>query len=187
MNRLPAAWNRISVGLIGVILLVAGLALIASQVNVGAPSRWVDRIDPDKVSHVADASWWTLVLVGVVVIALLWGLRLLRTLVRPQSVDILVLEGSHEGGSMTIAPGVIASAVATELSVNPLFDDVSVKAIDDRGAKILRICVVAPPTRSYEEITEALIASVEEIRAAVDSSGLHVQAMIELASPEASR
>ncbi|AVL99322.1 hypothetical protein C6V83_02430 [Gordonia iterans] len=187
MNRLPAAWNRISVGLVGIVLVVAGLALIFSQVNAGAPSRWVDRIDPEKVRHAADAGWWTWILIGVVVLAVLWGMKLLLTLVRPQAVDVLVLDGSGEGGRMTVAPGLIAGAVAAELAANPLFDDVSVKALDDRGAKILRITVTAPPTRSYDEITEALSGSVEQIREAVAGSGLHVQAMIDLVPPKAGK
>ncbi|MFT3660440.1 MAG: hypothetical protein QM809_03315 [Gordonia sp. (in: high G+C Gram-positive bacteria)] len=187
MNRLPAAWNRISVGLIGAVLIVVGLGLVFSQVDAGPPARWVHRIDPDTVREAADAHWWTWVLVGIVALAVLWGLRLLATLVRPHAVDTLVLDGSDAGGRMTVAPGLIAQAVETELAEHRLFSDVSAKAIDDRGAKILRIVVTAPPTHSYDEIAEVLARSIEQVREAVDGADLHVQAMIDLVPPKARR
>lgn len=187
MNRVPAAWNRVSVGLIGLALICLGLAGIFAQTDVEPVSGWIDRIDPDKVSRGADAGWWTWVLVGVVVLAVIWAVRLLATMVRPQAASDLVLDGSAEGGRMTIAPGLIATAVADELSGSTLLDDVSVKAIDDRGTTILRISVTAPAQRSYDQIDELLADAVEQVRSAVDGSGLHVQAMVELAPLSAGR
>lgn len=186
MNRLPAAWNRVSVGLIGLVLIVAGLAGIFSQVRVEPVSGWLARLDASKVDRAADAKWWTWILFGLIVLGVLWGFRLLATLVRPQAVADLVLDGSAQGGRITIAPGVIATAVAAELAGNTLFDDVAVKALDDRGAKIVRITVTAPPSRPYDELTAALDVAVQQIRAAFPDSGLHVQAMIHLVPPSGS-
>lgn len=180
MNRLPAAWNRVSVGLIGLLLICLGLAGIFAQTSVAPFSDWIARIDPDKVSRGADADWWTWVLVGVAVVSLVWGLRLLATLIRPQAADDLVLDGSAEGGRMIVAPGLIATAVADELSGSTLLGDVSVKAIDDRGTTILRISVTAPAHRSYEEIDDLLAGTVEQVRTAVDGSGMQVQALVHL-------
>lgn len=187
MNRLPAAWNRLSVGLIGLVLICLGLAGILTQIGVDPVATWVGRIDPDKVSRGADAGWWTWVLVGVAVVAVAWALRLIATMIRPQAASDLVLDGSAEGGRMTIAPGLLATAVADELSGSTLLDDVSVKAIDDRGTSILRIVVSAPAHRSYEEIDDLLAETVDQVRTAVAGSGMHVQAMIELAPLTAGR
>ncbi|GAA3947670.1 hypothetical protein [Gordonia caeni] len=187
MNRLPAAWNRVSVGLIGLLLICLGLAGIFAQTGVEPVAGWIARIDPDKISRGADAGWWTWVLVGVALLAVIWAVRLLATMVRPQAAADLVLDGSAEGGRMTIAPGLIATAVADELSGSTLLDDVAVKAIDDRGSTILRISVTAPAHRSYDEIEGLLADTVEQVRTAFDGSGLHVQAMVELASPNAGR
>lgn len=180
MNRLPAAWNRISVGIVGLLLVLLGLALLFSQVSVQPVSTWVGNVDSGRIHHAADSEWWTWVLVGIVVLAALWGFRLLATLVRPQAVQRLLLDGSGSDGRMMIAPGVIASAVAAQLGEDRRFDEVSVKAIDDRGVKILRIVVTAAPTRSYDELQAALGSVVDQIDAATPESELHVQTLIQL-------
>ena len=65
MNRLPAAWNRISVGIVGLLLVLLGLALLFSQVSVQPVSTWVGNVDSGRIHHAADSEWWTWVLVGI--------------------------------------------------------------------------------------------------------------------------
>ncbi|MFZ2510024.1 MAG: hypothetical protein WAW85_02890 [Gordonia sp. (in: high G+C Gram-positive bacteria)] len=180
MNAIPAAWNRISVGVVGLLLVLVGLALLFSQIQVGPVSDWVGNIDSGKVDDAVDSDWWTWVLVGVVVVAALWGFRLLATLIRPQAAPRLLLDGSGPDGRLVIAPGVIASAVAAQLGEHRCFDEVSVKAIDDRGVKLLRIVVTADPNRSYEDLTAVLGDVIDQILAAIPDSGLHVQTLIHL-------
>ncbi|MEZ5212480.1 MULTISPECIES: hypothetical protein [unclassified Gordonia (in: high G+C Gram-positive bacteria)] len=187
MNRLPAAWNRLSVGLVGLLLVVVGLALLFSQVTIHPLSDWDERIDSDAIDRAAHQDWWTWVLVGIVALAVLWGFRLLATLIRPQAVERLVLDGSEEGGRMTIPPGLIASAVSDDLKADPLFEDVSVKALDDRGAKLIRIVVTAPAHRTYDEVSAALAVATEQIEAAVGDTELHVQTMVQFAPPRRAR
>ncbi|MFT4088339.1 MAG: hypothetical protein QM658_14535 [Gordonia sp. (in: high G+C Gram-positive bacteria)] len=184
MNSGRVAWHRITVGLIGVILVVVGVAGVFSQVHVQPFSGWIAKVDTGKVDHAADAGWWTWILVAVVLVALVWGVRLLAVLVRPHAVDELVLDGSDSTGRMTIAPGLIADAVQSDLAARPEFDSVSAKALDDRGASIIRIVVTASPDRDYDELSAVLAESVADVRAAVDGSDVHVQAMINLAAPK---
>ncbi|GAC66460.1 hypothetical protein [Gordonia soli] len=180
MNRLPAALHRISVGLIGLLLLVVGIGAILWRAGVEPVVGWIDRFDADAPRRIVETDWWAAVLVGVVLIATLWGWRLIVSRIRPGRVADLVLDGSDGDGAMTIAPKLIAAAVADDLRKNTIFDRVAATATDDRGRKIIRLTVTAPPTHSYPEIAAMVGDAVEDIRTAVDGSDVHVQALVHL-------
>ena len=78
---------------------------------------------------------------------------------------------------------VIANAVAADLAGHTMFDDVSAKALDDRGRKLIRVTVTAPPTYSYDDVAAVLGPEIEPIRAAVDGSDVHVQGLVHFETP----
>ena len=180
MNRLPAVLHRLSIGLIGLLLVAVGVVAVLWNVGVSPVVDTVDRIDNDAVGRFVDSGWWTLVLVGIVVLALVWALPLIVSAVRPGAVDDLDLAGSDETGAMTIAPKLIASAVADELSGDPMFTSVSARALDDRARSIIRLEVTASSVRTYPEVAERVGAVTDQIREAVAGANVHVQAFVHL-------
>lgn len=180
MNRGPAAWLRLTVALLGVILAVVGVGALLWKFDVGPIRDWLGRTDPSAGARFAGTDWWPAVLVAVALIAALWGFRLLAAVVRPGKVDGLRLAGSGTGGELTIAPKLVADAVRADLAAKPIFHDVDAKATDDRGRKIIRVTVTAEPTHSYAEIAASLGDTVENIREALDGSDIHVQSLVHL-------
>ncbi|MEP9417273.1 hypothetical protein ABLE92_23435 [Gordonia sp. VNQ95] len=183
MNRGPVIVHRLTVGLFGLLFLVAGGAALIWHTGWEPITGWVDRLNPAWATNLTAASWWWAVLLGIVVVSLGWGLWLLAVASRPGKVDDLVLAGSGADGIMTVPPKLIASAVADELSAHTMFDAASVKAVDDRGRSLIRIEVTAPSRYSYEEVAAALDPAVEQIRRAVDGADIHVQALVHLQNP----
>lgn len=180
MNRAPAALHRISVGLLGLAALVVGLGAVLWKLDVNPIQTWVDRIDEGWAARAADAAWWPAILAGVLLVALVWGWKLITTAIAPGRPGTLTLEGSDDSGSLTVAPKLIAAAVAEELSASPVLDKATAKATDDRGRMIIRLTAVAAPTHSYAEVADVVGDAVADIRRAVGDSGLHVQALVHL-------
>ncbi|AZG48720.1 hypothetical protein [Gordonia insulae] len=180
MNRGPAAWHRLTVGLFGLIFVVVGVGALLWRADVAPVRDMIDRIDQGAAARLAETGWWPAVLVAVAVIALLWAWRLIAATIRPGKVEDLVLDGSDQSGTLTVAPKLIAAAVGQDLSADPTIDRVAAQATDDRGRKIIRLTVTADPAHSYAEIASIVGDAVEDIRDAVDGSGIHVQAMVHL-------
>ncbi|MFW0785095.1 hypothetical protein AAFP35_11275 [Gordonia sp. CPCC 206044] len=184
MNHGPAAVHRITVGLIGVMLLVVGAGAIAWRAGAEPIVGWIDRVDGDAIVRFADGPWWPVVLVAIVVVALVWGTRLVTASIAPGSVDDLILDGSGADGALTVPPKLIAGAVAEDLKGHTMFDRVAVKALDDRNRKIIRLTVTTRPTRSYAEIAKVVGDATDAVRTAVDGSDIHVQALVHLENPK---
>ncbi len=180
MNRTPAVLHRVSVGLLALALLALGAGAILWKLDVEPVHTWVERIDEGWLARAAQAGWWPALLAGVLIVALVWGWALLATAVRPGKVDDIVLAGSDERGTFTVAPALIASAVADQLAASPIVAKATAKATDDRGRKIIRLTVIAAPTRSYSEVADVVGDAVSDIRSAVGDSDLHVQALVHL-------
>lgn len=180
MNRGPAAWHRITVGLVGLLLLLVGVSAVLWRTDVAPVHEWVNRIDQGWAARTADTAWWPVLLVVVVVVAVVWGWRLIATTVRPGKVDDLLLDGSDLSGTLTVAPKLIASAVGEDLARAPALDRVVARATDDRGRKIIRLTVTAEPSHDYAEIASVVGDAVEDIRDAVDGADIHVQAFVHL-------
>lgn len=180
MNRLPATAHRLTTGLIGLLLVVVGAAAICSKFDVAPVAGWINRIDTDRIGRFTDGGWWTAVLAGIVVVTLLWAIPLIVSTVRPSATDDVELAGSDETGSMSVAPKLIASAVADELTGDPMFTSVSARALNDRARSIIRVEVTAKPERTYPEIAEKVSVAADQIRDALAGSDVYVQAFIHL-------
>ncbi|PVY30089.1 hypothetical protein C7458_105336 [Williamsia muralis] len=180
MNHGPAVGHRFTVGLIGILLVAAGVAAIGWRLEIDSIRQLVSRIDLDAPQRAADGRWWPAMLAVFAIIALLWGASLVLTAVRTGKIDDIRLTGSDSGGSLTIPPKLLASSVADDLRGQRMLDRVKAVATDDRGRKLIRITVTAQPHCSYDEIAAVVEDSVESIRVAVDGADLRVQALLHM-------
>ncbi|MEE3852785.1 hypothetical protein VZC37_20770 [Gordonia sp. LSe1-13] len=180
MNRRPAAWHRLTVGLVGVLLVGVGLGAILWRIDVDPVHGWIERIDQGWAARMADTDWWPVLVGGVLVVAALWGWRLVAGTIRPGKVDDLVLDGSDHTGTISVSPKLIATAVGSDLERNPAIDAVDAKATDDRGRKIIRLTVTAQATHTYDDLASIVGEAVDAVREALDGAQIHVQAFVHL-------
>ncbi|MCD2143989.1 alkaline shock response membrane anchor protein AmaP [Gordonia paraffinivorans] len=166
--------------IVALAMIAVGGGAIAWRMGAHPVDEWIDRVDQTAFSRAVEQQWWIWVLIATTVIALGWGVLLLSTNIAPRAVDDVRLAGSDEAGTLTIAPKLIASAVADELEGNPLFQKVSAKAIDDRARRIIRVVVTARPNRTYAEICGPVDRATDSIVAALGESDVHVQGFIHL-------
>ncbi|ALG86038.1 hypothetical protein [Gordonia phthalatica] len=178
MNRGAAALHRLSVGLLGVLLVAFAIAVVLTRFSVRPVSDWVSRIDTAAVADATGTGWFAAVVAAVALVALFWGWRLIRTTIAPQHPDVVTLAHSGPEGMLTVPPKVVAQAVESSLREQTVLRQAHVRAIDDRGSTIIRITVEARPERSYDEIISILARPIEDLRTAFAGSGVHVQAMV---------
>ncbi|MFT4043998.1 MAG: hypothetical protein QM673_12630 [Gordonia sp. (in: high G+C Gram-positive bacteria)] len=183
MNRGPAALHRVTAAISATVFLGIGVGALLWQGDVGPVREWTAHLDATWLSRTAATGWWTVVLVGIALIAAIWSWSLLWTAIRGHKVDDVVLAGSNRDGSLYLPPKLLAKAVAADLADEAIVSDVAGKAVGDRGRKIIRLTVTASPTYSYDTIAAILAPRVRQIQAAVAGSGAHVQALIHISNP----
>ena len=180
MNRGPASLHRISVGLLGLLAVLVGVAMILHRTGVQPIAGWIDDFDPSAVTRFVDGGWWTLVLVGIGLAALVWGWSLIASTIRPGRVHDVLLDGSGPEGDLVVPPKAIAQAVDAELEGLPPLTGSSVSAVDDRNRTIIRIVATAKRNRSYEQVLAALAPTLEDLKPAVAGTDVAVQTYIHL-------
>lgn len=180
MNRLPATLHRLSTFTIAVILLVIGASALLWKFDRQPAADWIERIDSGAVARYVEQPWWIPTLIGVAVIATVWGLALLGAAIRPHAIDDVRLDGSDQLGDLTIAPKLVADAIAEELEATTLFSSVSTRALDDRGHRLIRIEVTSSARHSYDEVVERLGDAVASVTTAFGDSDIGVQAFIHM-------
>lgn len=180
MNHGSAALHRISTALFGLVCIALAAAVVAYRFTVDPVSGWISRIDTGAVSDTVAQNWFPAVLAGVAVIAAYWGWRLIRTTIAPRRATELTLAGSGPEGTLRVPLPQVAQALQEQLAAQTLLRQVSVRALDDRDRRILRITVDSRPERTYDEIVGALAPAIDDLRTAFDGSDVHVQVMVHL-------
>ncbi|AWW40277.1 MULTISPECIES: alkaline shock response membrane anchor protein AmaP [Streptomyces] len=109
--------NRLLLGLVGLVLLVLGGAVLAVGLGVGPPSWWIHHGSSDVLLDVAErtrwreAGWWWPTLLAVLALLFLLALWWLVAVVRRHRLaEVLVDTGDGEGALLrgTALEGVLA-------------------------------------------------------------------------------
>ncbi|EGD54944.1 hypothetical protein [Gordonia neofelifaecis] len=180
MNRSASVLHRLSIGVVGVVLVAVAVAVILYQVSVEPVAGWISRIDTRQLTETVGKGWFGAVLALVAVLAAYWGWRLIRTTIAPHRPEQFLLDASETEGALTISLKQVAQAIEEHLATQTGLRRVRAQALDDRGQNIIRITVDARPDRSYDEIVGALAPTVEDLRTAFAGSDIHVQAFVHL-------
>ncbi|GAB18938.1 hypothetical protein GOEFS_070_00220 [Gordonia effusa NBRC 100432] len=184
MNRLPATVHRLVVFVLAVGAIVVGGGALAWRLNLSPIKGWIERIDTGAVVRFADGSWWTAVLFGIVVLAVILAVILLATVVRPMKAQRLVLPASSSTGDLTVEPGLIANAAANDLASKPIILAAKGRAINDRGRLVIRLTVRAYSTRPFADLAKVCSDATDAITDALDGAPVQTQVLLQLEHPD---
>ncbi|WP_071990759.1 hypothetical protein [Rhodococcus rhodnii] len=142
MSRRAAAFNRLVVLVLALVLLGAGAYAFAWYIGVPRIREWVGRYDREAVDAAATQSWWVWALAGTLAASLVLALAVLvvdLTRRRPESVTV----GDAADGSATLDLPALADGLAEQLRAYPGVRRVRAHAMVDRGLPTLELTVTA--------------------------------------------
>ncbi|NMO02078.1 hypothetical protein HH308_12735 [Gordonia sp. TBRC 11910] len=184
MNHLPATVHRLVVLVLGVCAVVVGVGALAWRLTIDPVDDWIERIDTGAAVRFADGTWWTAVLVGIAVLAVVVAAVLLVTVIRPMKAQRVLLPASTPNGELTVAPGLLATAAANDLARDPMVLAASGRAINDRGHQIIRLTVQAHSTRSYADLAKVCSRATDALADALAGAPVEIQVLLQLKHPD---
>jgi hypothetical protein len=156
MRRSILAFDRVLVLLLGLVLIVAGVAAVGWQMGFLA-DVWPDvpsSVDVDT-SRVTDASSYA-VLAGVVGVALVViGLWWLLAHLPRRAVGSLALPPGAVSGRLVVEPGPAVATAAAVLADDPLIRSARGAVLADRGELVVRLRATVDPDSDLEAVVAA--------------------------------
>jgi len=182
MRRSVLAFDRVVLLLLGLVLLVVGVAAVGWQVGFlgdvwpGVPSS----VEVDT-SQVTEASSYA-VLAGVVgVVLVLLGLWWLLAHLPRRSVGSLRLPAGQQAGRLVVDPGPAAATAAEVLADDPLVRSARGAVLADRGELVVRLRATVDPDSDLDAVVSACdrvlaelahVLPAEQLRSRVELSVL---------------
>lgn len=148
MSRTAAALNRLVTALLGIVLVALAAAAIGWRREADwamSLSRWMHS---DALRDVPDDPWWPWLLLGVVVVATVVAVAVLRVDLgrrRPANLDVQLRGSAGADLELHTDLGKLASAVAAELGRYPGVGKTRGRAVVERGVTTLVLRVTASP------------------------------------------
>lgn len=157
MSRSVLALDRVLTFLLGLVLLVAGVAAIAWQ--TGQLAR-VWPATPDELrlrpaESVTDAPWWPWVAGVVGVVAVLLGLWWLLSHIPRRAVATVALPGAEGRGGLRIDPSAATTTAAEVLSNIPGIRSARGTMQDRRGELVAILRATLEPTADLPAVVAA--------------------------------
>lgn len=167
MKRAVLGLDRALIFLLGLVLLVAGVAVAAwglgllTQVWAGAP----DELSTTPATDVLSAPWWAPVaLAGGIVLGLLalWWVLAHRT---HHGIGPLRLTGSGRPGQLTLDGTAAADAAADVIAATPGVRSARGRTITDRGQLLADLRVTIEPDADLRSVATATDTAMTDLAA----------------------
>ncbi|WP_206305893.1 alkaline shock response membrane anchor protein AmaP [Streptomyces sp. RFCAC02] len=163
--------NRVLLALVGLLLVLAGLAGLATAAGVvpsGRPWPW-HRTDDVILSHaerlhLRSQGWWWPVVIAVLSVVLLLALWWLFAQARRPRLGAVAVD-TGDGGSAVLRGRALEEVIAAEAEALPGIDRARVTLIGRRAQPRLRVgLILAPQARPDEALTALRTVAIENAR-----------------------
>ncbi|MCY7400469.1 MAG: hypothetical protein LH477_05830 [Nocardioides sp.] len=138
MSRSVVVTDRVMAVVLGLVLVLAGLALggwyLVAQGWVTVPVTAADELSTAPVQSAATAAWWPWALGVAGLVLTLLGLRWLTAHLPDRGVGRLRLSGTGAEGRLEVDAGAVASAAAASLEQVPGARSARGRVLRDRGS-----------------------------------------------------
>ena len=156
MRRSTLAFDRVLVLLLGLVLLVVGVAAVGWQVG------FLEKVWPDVPSsldvdtgRLSAASSYPLLAGAVGVALVLLGLWWLLAHLPRRSVGSLRLPSGDQPGRLVVDPGPAVDTAAEVLADDPLIRTASGAILADRGELVVRLRATVDPDADLDDVVAA--------------------------------
>lgn len=166
MRRTVLALDRIMAVLLGLTLLVAGIAA-ADWYGGNLHRLWTtipDTLSTTGADRVMNTGWWPWAAAGAGAVAVLAGLWWLIAHLPRRGVGMLVLPGSGRSGRLLVDPSGPAAMAAELLAEAPGIRSTRSRVLRDRGELVVAITGTIDPRADLADVIAASDAVAAELR-----------------------
>lgn len=177
MDRRTARMNRTGLAIVGVILLLAGLAALARGLGLfGSADAAVT--DPDTREFASDSPWFWWVVAAVAIVVALLALLWLASQIPGRGVRALRMEPDPRHGTTTVPARVAARALESDLLDSPHFRQASATLAGSPTRPRLHLVATLAPTADYQAARRRLGEALNRHRQALDTRDLHATVLL---------
>jgi hypothetical protein len=172
VNRRTARGNRIGLTIVGLLLLVAGLLVLARALNVmpgilGAPDA--PLADQRTRDFGAEQTWFWIVLAVVLVLIALLALRWLAMQTRDDTLRTIRLESDPRRGTTTMPAGAATGALEDDLAASPYLRRVRASLNGSATRPRLNLAATMLPTAEPGAVKHRVYEALERYDRAMES------------------
>jgi hypothetical protein len=166
MRRSVLAVDRVTAVVLGLVLLVTGVAAVGWY--TGALRRiwpaFPKELSTAGFSDVLNTGWWPWGAAGAGALAVLLGLWWLIAHLPRSRVGLLVLRGSDRSGRLFVDPSGPAGVAADVLADTPGIRSAHSKVVRDRGELVVALTGTIDPRADLTEVVAATDAIAAQLR-----------------------
>lgn len=167
MRRSTAILDRVVAGLLGAILLGAGLLGLAARFDVRPLSAWTDGLRPSRLpGHVA-AEWFTWALAAAAILGVVLAVALLAANLDRRQTRTKIDEASDATGELRFHLADVAEAVAKHLQTAEGIRRARGRAEVDRGREVITITLDLSPDADFTAVRRLCEESTADVDAAI--------------------
>lgn len=182
MSRSVLALDRVAVLVLGLVLLVVGVAAVGWQLGFLA-EVWPDVPDSVDVDsgRLTDSSRYAAIAGATGVLLVVLGLWWLFAHLPRRAVGSLRLPAGEGSGRLVVDPGPAVSTAAVELAEDPMIRDAKGAVLADRGELVVRLRATVDPDADLEAVVAvcdrvlldlAVVLPADRLRSRVELSVL---------------
>ncbi|AWB81209.1 alkaline shock response membrane anchor protein AmaP [Corynebacterium yudongzhengii] len=167
MSRALAGFDRVIIGLLGVIALVLGLwaALFAFDVDIAHQiGSWYDE---QVLQSFLESNIYPVVVIILAVVLILFGLWWLIANLRRNSFNRMTAGSGRSQGKVTVSTNRVAKATAEHLRELRDVTQVQTQTRLDRGRPTIGWTITAKPTVNLPRLLDDLDEANDDVRAAL--------------------
>lgn len=177
MSRIVAGLDRIAALVVGLALIVGGLAAIVWRLGY-FPGYDGGLVHASWAPTLTGQGWWPWVTAAAGVILGLLALRWLGAHVPGGKIGTVPLPGSNATGRLRVDLSAVAAAAADALAREPGVESASGKAVNDRGRRTIQIVTTVERSADLASIATAADQTCADLAGAVGdgtATRVHVQ------------
>lgn len=174
-GRRTTALDRVVLGVLGVLLVVAGaLALAAGagwtrDVRLGSVPIGPRTLDLGALDRAAGAGWWPAACAGAALVLLVLGVAWLVGHLPGGRVPDAALPGSRTGDRLRVVPDAVARGAQDQLAADPRVRGARVGVRQERGAPLLTGTVSVDARADLADVASLVDRVVREAGAVLGS------------------
>lgn len=180
MRRTLNLVDRLVVGLVGLVLLGAGVVALLWWQQVSVVVDEIEQINDHEIYTAPEQGWWPWSMLAATIVLVVAGLWLVLANVRLNRIRSVVVGTSSGavGGERTVAVPDVGKAAAKSLERDPRIHSTQTRAFVDGRTPTLELTVTADPAAEGHDLIELLRAVRHQLQLSFAGADVEVRILL---------